>query len=159
MKRLYYVIALGLSLAACATDPNTSEAEQAASSGDCYGTNNFPNAKLQGLSSWDGSPTPALAAKQTMVTFQMSPGGDYLAAIADLDVGKIVWARTVSTGKIAAFFSYAGTQPAIWGGHIPPPPTPTGDPWGFRARLVMEIALRNQSVMSDSVYSALNIPH
>lgn len=154
MSRLYYVIALGLSLAACTTDPTTSQTDQAAWSGDCYGDNNFPKVKMTEPKPWDGSQPPIPTFKQVLVITQLAVGGDYLVALADLGAEQVVWARVVDVGKIGNFYAAAGPSGRIFGGRIPPVAPPGGSDWLFMGRWSLEQALRLDPVLVNSFHAA-----
>ena len=156
MKRLYYVIAMGLSLTACVADPadepTTSEAEQQASS-SWYGYNHFPNAKMT-PTPWDGVQVLVPTLKQGYVITRIS--NDYLVVLGDVGTGQVLWARTVTPQQIGSFYASAAVYGQIFTGRHPPGPIPTGDQ-NIMARYSME-KLQLSLIVEPTAFTAVTGP-
>ena len=164
MKRSIIALSFVL-LAACQLGEDTSEVEQAATSGDCVPGGNYQYAKLPSLPLWDGNKPYAkdgqlfLDVADWRKDSNTSGKGFHVAVLTEPGTGKILWGATVPDGKLASFRMGGPDRPQI-GDCCRPPPCPCRgccDAWlesTWMARNMLEASLRYAEVPSNAATAA-----
>jgi hypothetical protein len=152
-------------LTACQTGADTTNIEQAATSGDCVPGGNYADAKLPSLPLWNGS-TPDAKEGQLFLDMpdwrpntQSSGVGFHIGVLADPGTGKILWGATVPDGDLASFRVGVPIQPQIGDCCRPPPCKCRGccDPGlmsSWMARNSLEASLRYLDVRDNAMEAA-----
>lgn len=164
MKRSMIALAFVL-LAACQIGADTSEIEQAATSGDCVPGGNYQYAKLTSLPLWDGKKPIAkdgqlvLDVADWRKDTNTSGTGFHIGVLAEPGTGTILWAATIPDEKLASFRIGTPNRPQI-GDCCRPPPCPcrgccdAGLESSWMARNLLEASLRYVDVSDNAAIAA-----
>lgn len=154
-----------LLLAACQTGAQTTNVEQAATSGDCVPGGNYEGAKMPSLALWNGEKPDAkdgqlfLDVADWRKNTQSSGEGFHVGVLTDPGTGEILWGATIPDGKLGSFRLGTPIKPQI-GDCCRPPPCPCrgccdGDMMAsWMSRNMLEASLRYIDVADNAAKAA-----
>ena len=137
-------------LAACQVSEDTNQTDQTITTGDYCG------AKIPFAPAWvPGEQPPQIAASARVVIWESKPG-DWLAVVADPEIGQITWARHVSNKDFGPFIGSINVAGQIDISRPPPPPPPPDGTDDLRAPVVVEMSRIMNAVPNEAYQNIQN---